>query len=184
MRTAIVRRAWLLLVCAPSVAWAGLNVIADAGPSVPVAPYLGHLLSGQNQPGVLPGVRFPLITHLKADPEMAAQEAGAITSPVFNPAWVVQPIFVLGTDANSLRWLHHHRPALIAQGATGVVVHATSERDFKTLQSTATELTLIPAVGPWLEQTLLAAGVKHYPIWIDAQGRVHPTPASSHKVLP
>lgn len=184
MSSAMVRSALQLLICAPALASAGLNVIGDAGPSVPVAPYLGHLLSGRDQPGVLPGVRFPLTSRLQSDPVRAEQDAQASTKPVFNPSWVVQPVFVLGTDESSRQWLLAHRPVLIAQSATGVVVQAASERDFKSLQSMAMEVTLTPAVGPWLEQTLIAAGVKHYPIWIDAQGRVQASPTYPPKVIP
>ncbi|MFN3493257.1 MAG: PFL_4695 family integrating conjugative element protein [Hydrogenophaga sp.] len=160
----------------PMAAWAGLVVIAEAGPSVPVTPYLGHLLAGRDQPGVLPGVKFPLSSQLQADPVAAARDTAARTAAVFNPAWMVQPIFVLGTDTPSREWLQRHRHSLLSQGATGVVVQAGSEREFKAMQSMVPELTLIPAVGPWLEKTLMAAGVSHYPLWVDTRGVVHSAP--------
>jgi integrating conjugative element protein (TIGR03765 family) len=169
---------------APVAAWAGLEVIAEAGQSVPVSPYLGHLLSGRDQPGVLPGVRFPLSTQLKADTAAADRHTSARTAAVFNPSWMVQPIFVLGTDTSSLQWVQRHRHTLLSQGATGVVVQASSEREFKALQSLVPELTLVPAVGPWLEQALMAAGVSHYPLWVDAQGVVRSAPVGAPVAAP
>lgn len=164
-----------VVACAQALAQTrpALEQIGVAGPSVPVAPYLGHLLSGQDQPGVIPGVRFPLRSRLTG----AALTDTAPSVAVFPSSWMVQPMFVLGADAISRAWLQSHRAQLVATGAAGIVVAAGSERDFKALQSLTPELTLVPATGPWLEQTLIEAGIRHYPLWIDGQGRVQSSPA-------
>lgn len=184
MRTTAVMS--LIVLMAPAVyaadaqRGAPLQEIGQAGPAVPVAPYLAHLLSGQDQPGVLPGVQFPLTSRLKVDTSRAALKADKGHAASVLPAqWVAQPMFVLGADASSRAWLQTHRAQLVAMGAAGIVVAAASERDFKALQSLTPELTLVPVTGPWLEQTLIEAGIQHYPLWIDGQGRVQSTPTRS-----
>lgn len=164
-----------VLTAFSSCAWgADLTVIHDGPGSVPVGTYFGHLVAGVEQRGVLPGTRFPLVSRLKAELSPNPTELG---QGLFDSKWLAHPIFVLGTDLLSFQWLQLHRQTLIELGASGLVVAAPGEVDFKDLQAFAGGLSLAPARGDWLEKKLLSVGIKTYPLVVMPDGRISNTPA-------
>lgn len=153
---------------------ADLIVIHDGAGSVPLGTYYGHLVAGVDQPGVLPGTKFPLVTRLKP-----GQLAGInVAKGLFEAHWLAHPIFVLGTDVLSFQWMQLHRQTLTELGASGLVIEASSETDFKDLQSFAGGLSLAPVRGDWLEQKLKSAGITVYPLVVMPDGRITNTPDS------
>ena len=166
---------WLLLAAIlPSLAGTtatrpdepvALAVIHDSGASIPLAPYLTYLVQGAGQPGVLPAFSFPIRAQLQAG--VLAQDEVA----VFEPKWLVQPIFIVGTDRASMLWLKHNHDRLLAMNAWGVAIEAPDAASFKALQGAAEGLPLAPSTGTWLDRQLINAGVDAYPVLIGTDGR-------------
>ncbi len=168
-----IRLATLLLTALPAfVGAADLEVIHDGAGAVPAGIYYGHLVSGVDQAGVLPGTKFPLTTRLK--PGVLSVDARG--EGLFDAHWMAHPIFVLGTDPGSFQWLQQHRQTLGALGASGLVIEAGSEALFKDLQAFSGGLSVAPVRGPWLEQRLLSAGISTYPLVVMPDGRITKAP--------
>jgi integrating conjugative element protein (TIGR03765 family) len=162
----------IALPFASATGWcADLEVIHDGAGSVPLGTYYGHLVSGVDQAGVLPGTRFPLTTALKPGRLISAGSGDGL----FDTHWLAHPIFVLGTDDLSFQWLQQHRQTLQTLGASGLVIEASSETKFKDLQAFAGGVSVAPVRGPWLEQKLLSAGISRYPIVVMPDGRITDT---------
>src|SRR5207249_4511447 len=71
--------------------------------------------------------------------------------PVWPDAqWLTQPVFLVGADTASRRWLRMHRAALLKLGATGLLVDARSEADHRAVQHDADGLTVAPVAATWL----------------------------------
>jgi integrating conjugative element protein (TIGR03765 family) len=147
-----------------------LQVIYDSGQSVPASPYLGYLIGqpdaahdGHAGDEVMQGLRFPIVSRLK--PGLLDRER-----KVFDARWLTQPVFIVGADARSLRWLRANRTRLNAISAWGLVAQAASNGDFRGIQAIAPELRYAPSVGHWLDDHLMAAGVAVYPLLIDTGG--------------
>lgn len=178
------RDLWVSLACTLVAAWLGLvlgtrlshaqavpsanspavTVIHDSGEALPLAPYISHLLAGTDQPGVLPGLVFPLRTQLRAGvlPQDEVQ--------VFAPRWMTQAVFVVGDDDVSLKWLRHNEGKLRHMGAWGLVVQARDARHFKGMQKLFEGMPLAPVQSPWLEQRLIEKGAGVFPLLIQADG--------------
>ena len=154
---------------------ADLTVIHDGAGSVPLGTYFGHMVAGVDQPGVLPGTKFPLASRLQ--PGQFAN--GKVGKGLFEAHWLAHPIFVLGTDILSFQWLQLHRQTLTELGASGLVIAASSETDFKDLQAFAGGLSLAPVRGEWLEQKLMSAGIAVYPLVVMPDGRISNAPGSA-----
>jgi integrating conjugative element protein (TIGR03765 family) len=141
-----------------------LVTIYDSGESLPMAPYISHLLAGNDQPGVLPGLVFPLRSQLRPA-VLAADQV-----QVFAPRWMTQPVFVVGDDDISLKWLRHNEGKLRHMGAWGLVVQARDARHFKGMQKLFEGMPLAPVQSPWLEQRLIKKGAGVFPLLIQADG--------------
>ncbi|ECI6680423.1 integrating conjugative element protein [Salmonella enterica subsp. enterica] len=77
------------------------------------------------------------------------------------------PLFILGDDPLSLRWLTQQRDKLRSLNATGLVVNVTSEERLETLRREAGGLPLLPASGDDLAQRLQLSA---YPVLITDSG--------------
>ena len=138
--------------------------IDAGGASVPMEPYYSFLLPGEEQPGVMSGLRFPMTSRLEPGIfEGRSRQA-------LDPRWLTQPIFVIAAEPDSLVWLQRNRAALHAMSATGVVVSAVNEEAFKIIQREAKGLPVAPALDPWLQDRLMAAGVNVVPVLIQIDG--------------
>ena len=122
------------------------------------------VLPGEEQPGVMSGLRFPMTSRLEPGIfEGRSRQA-------LDPRWLTQPIFVIAAEPDSLVWLQRNRAALHAMSATGVVVSAVNEEAFKIIQREAKGLPVAPALDPWLQDRLMAAGVNVVPVLIQIDG--------------
>jgi integrating conjugative element protein (TIGR03765 family) len=154
-----------MALAAPSLPQ-GLEVVADNGLAVPASPYFQHMVAAPSHPAVMDGTEFPLRTRLLP----AVLKADVIK--VFEPLWLTTPVFLVGTDDISQRWLIHNRKALMAMSAQGLVVQADSTRSFKDMQVLCDGMALVPTHSEWLEQVLLAAGAAVFPLLIQLDGTV------------
>ena len=156
----------LAALCAPVPAAPRAAVppsVIEAGPAVPVSVYTSQLVAGADQPGVLEGVAFPILSRLKP---------GRLLGPVrvLDAAWMTQPILLLGSDAASADFLKQHAARLHAMAAVGLVMNVESVKTFKHLQHLAEPLPLAPGPDRWLEGELLARGVTVLPVLIQFDG--------------
>ncbi|EAM3008495.1 TPA: integrating conjugative element protein [Salmonella enterica subsp. diarizonae serovar 50:r:z] len=77
------------------------------------------------------------------------------------------PVFLVGDDALSRRWLEQRRGDLQRLHATGLVVNVTDGTALRDLQALAPGLTLLPASASDIARRL---GLAHYPVLITADG--------------
>ena len=107
-------------------------------------------------PGTLPV--FPVRT-----PELSPsrQSARVLNLPG------IQPVFIIGDDELSRRWLVSRRDRLMQDNATGYVVNVTTEAALQELQALAGGLTLLPVSGSDLAVRLKFS---HYPVLISESG--------------
>jgi integrating conjugative element protein (TIGR03765 family) len=153
---------------------AEMQVIFDSGKALPLGPYVSYLLAGVDQQGVLDGLRFPWASRL----EVGVLQADAIE--VFGQEWMTHPMFIVGTDTASAKWLVHNLSKLSEMGAWGMVVQANNADAFKALQTIADGLPLAPVQSPWLEQILLDKGIRVYPLLVQLNGEaIQILPSSS-----
>ena len=159
---------WLMLFSAAVCADDGqtLIVVADLG-GQSTADYFAAIQpqsEPENEPPVLilstPGALpvFPVRT-----PELSPgrQSARALNLPG------MQPVFIIGDDELSRRWLVSRRDRLIQHNATGYVVNVTTEAEWQELQAIAGGLTLLPVSGSDLAVRLKFS---HYPVLISESG--------------
>lgn len=92
---------------------------------------------------------------------------GTVTSMPMSLRSLSKPIFIVGRDELSQKWLQQNIKQLTALHAIGFLVRAENETDFKTMQSLAGGLSLLP-----INADAFAAqwNLKHYPVLVTAQG--------------
>ncbi|HDT3151164.1 TPA: integrating conjugative element protein [Morganella morganii subsp. morganii] len=107
-------------------------------------------------PGTLPV--FPVRT-----PELSPgrQAARALDLPG------MPPVFIIGDDERSQRWLVSRRDRLRQNNAIGYVVNVATEAAWQELQALAGGLTLLPVSGSDLAVRLK---ISHYPVLISERG--------------
>ncbi|WP_034947654.1 integrating conjugative element protein [Erwinia oleae] len=79
----------------------------------------------------------------------------------------MRPLFLVGDDELSRRWLSLRRDTLIQLNATGLVINVASMGALRDLQHHAAGLELIPASGSDLAKRL---GLSHYPVLLTEKG--------------
>lgn len=151
----------------------------EGGATVPIDPYYSYLIAGADQLDVLQGLQFPIQSTLQAGAFEGRSDAA-----VFNPQWMTQPVFVLGSDEASIAWFKTHWRRLHAMDAVGIVIAAADAQQFKRLQRVADSIPVTPAVGPFVQQQLLAAGVSTYPVLIDLDGHASAKPVDGLEIAP
>jgi len=144
-----------------------LQVLHDSGRSVPFAPLIAQLVAGDDEESVLEGISFPFATRLQ--PKVLRQ-AGL---QVLDPAWLTQPIAIVGTDAVSQQWLKFNYDTLLQLGSVVLVVQAQHPQAFKQVQSLVQPMGLAPELSPWLAERLHAAGAGVYPVLVHTDGRAY-----------
>jgi integrating conjugative element protein (TIGR03765 family) len=145
---------------------AGLAVAHDAGGGVPVAPYMAAVLAPGDDLQQGAGVAFPIRTPVL--------KRGALRGERRLPdaQWLTQPLFLVGSDTASRRWLTQHRAELLRLHAVGVVVQAPSRDAYERLRRAADGLSLAPVGVPWLAARLRTLDAAVYPLLILADGRI------------
>ena len=147
-----------------------LEVIRDAG-GEPIAPFLARLAPP------VPAPRQPLGTPFtRADRTVSLAHYLPVRSPSLSPGPVearraptrfVQPLFLLGADPGSLRWLDENRERLKQLHAIGMLVQAEAEADLEAVTAAAQGIPLIPASGEAFAEALQ---IRHYPVLITREG--------------
>ena len=79
----------------------------------------------------------------------------------------LRPIFLIGEDERSLKWLRQRQNALRDLQAVGLAVNVSSPESLAALRNLVPELTLLPVSADDLAQRL---GLRHYPVLMTATG--------------
>lgn len=161
----------LALLCSSS-AWAAPTIIYDSGQTQPLAPYYESLRGEVPPPDTRPTPSgktdltaedlLPIVT-----PEMrpGPVQARAINLPKGVPlnAAGARPLFLIGADSLSRRWLAQHRARLKEIGAVGMLVQASTAQELQAVARIGEGLRIMPAPGTELARLY---GLKHYPVLI------------------
>ncbi len=149
-------------------------VIYNSGHTQSLAPYLSvfsssALRSAQSHAGSpLPRTtrhRAPFVEHYlpvrttQMSPGKVVRRALGTTP--------IPPMFLVGSDAYSQRWLTIHHDRLLEVGATGLLVQAESLEDLQTIARLGRGLKITPVSANDVARQL---GIKHYPVLISREG--------------
>jgi integrating conjugative element protein (TIGR03765 family) len=167
-RTACIAALWLSL--ASQIGAQPLPVVLDAGPGVPIGALLAPVLAPQERSGASPLVQFPVRTPGLVPGRLAGQPRWP------DAQWLTQPVFLIGSDAGSRRWLQQHRHQLVEMQAAGLVVQAPDDAAFQRLRGLGDGLTLAPAPAPWLAQRLAALHAAVLPLLMLPDGTLTQRP--------
>ena len=168
---ALHRLSALVLLC-PMAAWAAPQIIYDSGQTQPLAPYLESLRGEVPPPDTrqAPSGKADLTVEdlLPIDtPEMSPGpvQARSINLPKGVPmnAAGARPLFLIGADSLSRRWLAQHRARLKEIGAVGILVQASTAEELQAVARIAEGLRIMPASGTELARLY---ALKHYPVLI------------------
>lgn len=152
----------VLIISLPS--HAALEVIADHG-GIPAAPYY-QILEGE-PPEPLPPVTLP--KHVTTVDMLPVASPG-LTPGLIEPRPVkllglATPLFLVGDDQASLRWIQQHQASLKRIGAIGWVVNVADEAGLRRLREAAGGLAVLPIRGDDLASRI---PLQHYPVLITA----------------
>jgi len=150
---------------------AGVTVIHEGGPTVPIGQYFAALSAQPSvasngavpaQASTLP-MAFPITT-----PSM---RPGSLHAPVRlrTAGWLVAPMFIVGDDALSRQWLAANHDKLRRLGASGLVVNVASIDAFRSLRTAAPDVAMAPGS---VEALARQASLSVYPLYVAADGQV------------
>ncbi len=137
-------------------------------------------LGGQSAAGYFEGINNQGIAtdSLPESPPASAEAAFGlpVSTPEMTPGSVeartlklpgMRPLFLVGDDDLSRRWLSLRRDVLLQLNATGLVINVASSQALRELQQHAAGLELLPASGSDLAKRL---GLSHYPLLLTEKG--------------
>jgi len=161
----------------PVVAWAAPVVIYDNGQTKSLEPFFESLRGEapppetRQSPSGKAGLTVEDLLPIKT-PEM---RPGPVAARVLDPLGKAQtnatgarPLFLIGADALSRRWLVQHRARLKELGAVGMLVQADTIDELRAVADIAHGLHIMPASGTEIARLY---ALKHYPVLI-WQGRI------------
>ena len=156
------------------LAWPAAQA-ADAGPTLPIQQFLAERLPATEQSLVSDyAVDYPVRT---AGLERSRPRK-QVRSPARFPArlpdsytpWLTQPMALIGDDAVSRAWLTQQGDALLALGASVLVVRVPNVERMRALRAVRPDLPMAPAAVPELAGALRQAGAAVYPLVILPDG--------------
>jgi integrating conjugative element protein (TIGR03765 family) len=77
------------------------------------------------------------------------------------------PIFIIGSDQTSQKWLNNKKPSLLAMEAKGILVESPSEHHYRQIVALAKPLTIEVMA---IDDIAYELGLKHYPAIISNKG--------------
>lgn len=165
------RLAFLALLL-PIAARAAPVVIYDSGQTKSLEPFFESLRGEapppetRQSPSGKAGLTVEDLLPIKT-PEMSPGPvaARALSAPGTAPpnAPGTRPLFLIGADPRSRRWLAQHRTRLKELGAVGMLVQADTIDDLKAVSDVAEGLRIMPASGTEIARLY---ALKHYPVLI------------------
>lgn len=148
-----------------------LPVIAMNGATIPVAPYIQAAHVSVINTDTF-SVSSELLQQATKEPDHFLLEAplprtnitpGIEIKRTVNLPWLTSPIFLIGSDEQSLQWLKEHQTDLFKLHAHGLLVNAQSSSDISKLRSDFSDLSIMPLSANMIANHL---SIKHYPVLI------------------
>lgn len=138
---------------------ADVNVLAKVGQTEPVSTYFGNMLHPKNSQSLndstkRPSVNFPIKTNLMTP--------GYVRERVIHISLLDRPIFIVGNDDLSKKWLKEYSHRLNQIHAVGFIVNTQGNRETKSIASKY-HVALVPVNGDELSKRF---NLKHYPVLI------------------
>jgi integrating conjugative element protein (TIGR03765 family) len=148
-----------------------LPVIAVNGATTPVVPYIqaAHFPVMNTD---ITSVSPELLQHAAIEPDHFSLEAplpktdmtpGIEIKRNVNLSWLATPIFLIGSDEQSLQWLKQHQADLVSLHAQGLLVNAQSSSDINQIRSSFSDLSIMSLSANMIADRL---AIKHYPVLI------------------
>lgn len=165
-------RVALLAALLPVVAWAAPVVIYDNGQTKSLEPFFESLRGGAPPPDTRrpPSGKTGLTVEDLLPVRTPEMSPGVVPARVLDLPGAHQqnaigsrPLFLIGADSLSQRWLAQHRTQLKELDAIGMLVQAGTAEDLRTIARIADGLHIMPASGTEIARLY---GLKHYPVLI------------------
>ncbi|HBT4924899.1 integrating conjugative element protein [Klebsiella pneumoniae] len=153
----------VLLLSLSCTASAVLTVVADLG-GESTAPFF-EVITPEPESGQTPSPVIPLESAIFPVVSTLLHPGAVLPRPLSLPG--MTPLFILGDDPLSARWLAERQSWLKSLNATGLVVNVASREQFDALQRQAGDLMLLPVSGDDLAQRLQ---LDAYPVLITDTG--------------
>lgn len=133
-------------------------VIYDSGNtrSMPVSVQLKHLNFQQTLPS-FPQTFDPLPVHSQL------LTPGIVHPRIIDRPSLDHPVFIVGYDKLSIKWIEHNREQLKQHRATGIAVNVENQAQLRELRQAASGLELSPVAGDKIAKQL---ELDHYPALI------------------
>jgi len=137
-------------------------VIYDSGKTEPMSRYLAAIKKEAPRTGIqLPSTIDPSLHNLPVrTPEMTP---GVVTARHIDQPHLSRPLFLLGYDDRSKRWLRQYRDKLIEAQAVGMIINVETRQELDELKQIGKGLQMVAAPGAQLAKQL---GLTHYPVLI------------------
>ncbi len=161
--------ALLLTVPGSLAAQAQPEVIFDNGRTRPIAPYLEPVEDAPPEEDPAPSA-VPLLGAADVQNLLPVRSPGLSPGPVaprMQPRPMSRPVFLVGSDPLSRRWLALHRERLQALHAVGLLVQAETVDDLEAIAELGRGLSIMPVPGTDLARAL---GLVHYPVLVTSRG--------------
>ncbi len=152
-------RCLLISLCCINLCFAAPTVIYDSGNTQSLMGYLVSINPADGPRKTRPSQRMPHVY-----PVITAElSPNTVTPRAINYPHLQQPLFIVGYDALSFRWLQTVQPTLRHHQAVGLVVNVDTEQQFEAIQALVPDLELYPGSGSQLAKEI---DLQHYPVLI------------------
>jgi integrating conjugative element protein (TIGR03765 family) len=161
----------LFVSAALQAAWPAAKA-ADAGPTLPIQQFLAERLPATEQSQLVSdyAVDYPVRTAGLVRARLRKQVRFPARLPDSYTPWLTQPMALIGDDAASRAWLTQQGDALLAMGASVLVVRVPNVGRMRALREVRPDLPMAPAAVPELAGALRQAGAAVYPLVILPDG--------------
>jgi integrating conjugative element protein (TIGR03765 family) len=148
-------------------------VIYDGGLSYPISEYIEPITkkARPNPAGAaqtIPQKPRPILRYVVPvkTPELTPGRVATRANRKLRNVYLAQPIFIVGADRLSLRWLAANRTRLRELNAYGILVQADTVADVTKVARAAQGLNIVPVSGSDIARQL---ALKHYPVLISRE---------------
>jgi integrating conjugative element protein (TIGR03765 family) len=153
------RRLLIVLLFSIKLCFAAPTVIYDSGQTQSLMGYLVNIDAERGPRKTAPTQAMPSVYPVIT----ATLNPGIVTPRATKLPQLQQPLFIVGYDSLSFRWLKTFAATLRHNKAVGLVVNVESAQQFEAIKAVAPGLELYPGPGAQLAQEI---GLKHYPALI------------------
>ncbi len=149
----------MLLLCSFNPCLSAPTIIYDSGQTRSLMGYTVSVTTANRPRKTLPTRAMPSVYPVITK----ALTPGVVKASATKQPHLQQPLFVVGYDSLSLRWLKTFHATLLKHQAVGLVVNIDNAQQLETLKAAAPGLEIYPGPGTQLAQEI---GLTQYPALI------------------